>query len=114
VSTYQLKDAVSHFRVELSVRGHSKYINTTVICPYYINTGMFTGVQSRIIPILDPGFVADESVKAILTNKEVLLLPWACSLLITLKTILPSKGFMYLSSVFGFNCSMDQFEGRTA
>ena len=31
-------------RVELSVQGHSDYIKTTVVCPYYISTGMFAGV----------------------------------------------------------------------
>jgi all-trans-retinol dehydrogenase (NAD+) len=95
-------------------RGHSGYINTTCICPYYINTGMFSGVQSRIIPILDPDFVADQSILAIRTNKEMLILPWWCSFLATLKTILPSKGFLHLSKVFGLNCSMDDFKGRNA
>merc|ERR1711994_485700 len=32
-------------RVELFVQGHSEYIKTTVVCPYYISTGMFAGVQ---------------------------------------------------------------------
>ena len=32
-------------RVELFVQGHSDYVKTTVICPYYISTGMFAGVQ---------------------------------------------------------------------
>merc|ERR1712142_1260025 len=48
------------FRVELFVQGHSDYIKTTVVCPYYISTGMFAGVQSKIIPILVPEFVADK------------------------------------------------------
>ena len=33
------------FRVEMFVQGHSDYIKTTVVCPYYISTGMFAGVQ---------------------------------------------------------------------
>ena len=33
------------FRAELFVQGHSDYIKTTVVCPYYISTGMFAGVQ---------------------------------------------------------------------
>ena len=32
-------------RVELFVQGHGDTVRTTVICPYYINTGMFAGVQ---------------------------------------------------------------------
>ena len=36
-------------RVELFVQGHADYIKTTVVCPYYISTGMFAGVQVRLI-----------------------------------------------------------------
>ena len=32
-------------RTELYVGGHADYIHTTCICPYYISTGMFAGVQ---------------------------------------------------------------------
>eukprot|EP00090_Calanus_glacialis_P011519 TRINITY_DN19909_c0_g1_i1.p1 TRINITY_DN19909_c0_g1~~TRINITY_DN19909_c0_g1_i1.p1 ORF type:complete len:306 (-),score=78.86 TRINITY_DN19909_c0_g1_i1:145-1062(-) len=100
-------------RVELFVQGHSDYIKTTVVCPYYISTGMFAGVQSKLIPILVPEYVADSVVGATLTNREVLLLPWWSFMLIALKAILPEPAFMRLSQAFGFNCSMDQFEGRT-
>merc|ERR1712228_626568 len=92
-------------RVELNVQGHSKYIKTTVVCPYYISTGMFAGVQSKIIPILKPEFVADSVVGAVLTNREVLLLPWWSYMLIALKAIVPELAFMRLSQAFGFNCS---------
>jgi len=101
------------FRVEMFVQGHSDYIKTTVVCPYYISTGMFAGVQSKLIPILVPEYVADSVVGATLTNREVLLLPWWSFILIALKAILPEAGFIRLSQAFGFNCSMDQFEGRT-
>jgi all-trans-retinol dehydrogenase (NAD+) len=99
-------------KVELMVQGHADYIKTTVVCPYYISTGMFAGVQSKIIPILEPDFVAESAVQGIITNKPLVILPWWCSFLVSLKTMLPQRGFMYLSEVFGFNCSMDQFEGR--
>jgi len=100
------------FRVELFVHGHGDYIKTTVVCPYYISTGMFQGVQSKVIPILEPEYVADKIVSATLTNKEMLLLPWWAMFLLLLKAILPSPAFMKLSQAFGFNCSMDQFTGR--
>ena len=79
-------------------------------CP--LSTGMFAGVQSKIIPILEPDFVAESAVQGIITNKPLVILPWWCSFLVSLKTMLPQRGFMYLSEVFGFNCSMDQFKGR--
>ena len=73
---------------------------------------MFSGVQSKIIPILEPDFVAESAVQGIITNKPEVILPWWSCFLITAKTMLPQTGFMYLSEVFGFNCSMDQFKGR--
>jgi len=100
------------FRVEMYVQGHSDYIKTTVVCPYYISTGMFAGVQSKLIPILEPEYVADSVVGATLTNREVLMLPWWAFMLIALKAVIPEPAFMRLSTAFGFNCSMDQFEGR--
>merc|ERR1712062_518652 len=96
-------------KVELKVQGHGSYIKTTAVCPYYISTGMFSGVQSKIIPIQEPDWVAEEAVNGILMNKAQVVVPWWCTFLITLKTIIPTKGFLYLSRVFGFNCSMDDF-----
>ena len=98
-------------KVELVAQGHD-YIKTTVVCPYYISTGMFEGVNCKIIPILEPEHVASEAVKGIITNKPYVIVPRWCGILITLKTMLPLKGFLYLSKVFGFNSSMDDFTGR--
>jgi len=99
-------------KIELKVMGHDKYINTTVVCPYFISTGMFDGVQSKIIPILEPDDVASQAVNGIIMNRPFVIVPWWCSFLISLKTVLPFKGFCYLSEVFGFNSSMDDFQGR--
>merc|ERR1712080_489332 len=100
------------FRVELFVQGHGDYIKTTVVCPYYISTGMFSGVYSKIIPILEPEFVADSIVDATLSNKEMVLLPWWAMFLLILKNALPTAAYMKLGQAFGITCSMDQFTGR--
>merc|ERR1711936_174656 len=100
------------FRVELAVQGHSDYIKTTVVCPYYISTGMFAGVYSKIIPILEPEYVADKAVAGCLANREIVLLPWWSMFLLILKNLVPTPAFMKLATAFGFNCSMDQFVGR--
>lgn len=102
------------FRTEMSVQGHGDYIKTTLICPYYISTGMFAGVMCKIIPILDPDFVADSVVEGTLSNHEVVLLPWWTMFLITLKSLLPTKAMYKLAKAFGFNCSMDEFVGKKA
>ena len=39
-------------KVELKVQGHADYIKTTVVCPYYISTGMFSGVKSKVRQII--------------------------------------------------------------
>jgi len=35
-------------RLELFKNGHSGYIKTTCICPYFINTGMFDGAKKSL------------------------------------------------------------------
>ena len=44
-----------------------------------------TTLQSKLIPILEPEFVADSVISAVLTEKQVLLLPWWSFCLIALK-----------------------------
>lgn len=51
-------------------------------------------------------------VSGVLTNREAVLLPWWSFILIALKSVMTEPAFMRLSQAFGFNCSMDQFEGR--
>ena len=41
--------------------------------------------QSKLIPILEPEFVADSVVDATMANKEILLLPWWAMFLLVLK-----------------------------
>ena len=53
-------------RHELSKLGHSSYIKTTCICPYFINTGMFDGAKSAFpFSILDPVPVVDRIMAAV-------------------------------------------------
>ena len=47
-------------------------VMTTVVCPFYINTGMFRGVRSRfpfLLPILEEDDVARRVVHAIQTDR---------------------------------------------
>ena len=99
-------------RVELS---HSAPgVMTTVICPYYIDTGMFEGVRTRVpllLPILKPNAVADRIVKAIEKNHRVVILPPIVRLL-PAGRLLPPRAFDKLMDLFGINASMDHFVGR--
>ena len=87
---------------------------TTVICPYYINTGMFRGVQSRfpfLLPILEEDDVAARVVHAIQTDRRRLIMPWLFHLVPVMR-FLPVGLFDWVANFLGVNASMDEFVGR--
>jgi all-trans-retinol dehydrogenase (NAD+) len=98
-------------RLELQCDGYNG-IHSTVVCPFFINTGMFAGVKSSIIPIMEPEFVADEIMAAVLTNQEVLIIPKMFYTLITLKTLLSRKASFRAHLLLTTHLSMSMFRGR--
>jgi len=95
-------------------RKHSLHgCKTTVVCPYYIHTGMFQGVKSPIIPILKEDYVADSIVNAIRENREFLGLPWLVHyLLMPLAALSPVWFSDLIHDLFGISSTMDNFVGR--
>lgn len=72
-------------RLELESYGHHN-IHTTAICPYFIkSTGMFDGVATSLVPILEASYVADKIVQAVITNEKQVFLPGFFKSLIMLK-----------------------------
>ena len=61
---------------------------------------------------MEPDFVANEVVKGILMEKPEVVLPWWSKSIMVMKSILPTLPFIQVAQTLGFNCSMDQFEGR--
>jgi all-trans-retinol dehydrogenase (NAD+) len=91
-------------------------VNTLVVCPYYIDTGMFDGVQTRwplLLPILQEEQVATRVLDAIEAGRRKLVLPPIVNLLPALR-ILPVTVFDGLMDVLGVNRTMDHFTGRDA
>jgi short-subunit dehydrogenase len=87
-------------------------IKVTTVTPYYINTGMFDGVQS-LIPILKPEMVARKIVRAIERNRILLDIPPIYRLLRLLQGILPICVFDWLvGDLLGIYKTMDNFTGR--
>jgi len=85
----------------------------TTVMPYYIDTGMFAGVSSPLIPILKPDHVADAIVAAVRAERIFLRLPWAINLVPPLRAILPVRWFDKLvGDWLGVYRSMDRFTGR--
>ncbi|NWX40833.1 RDHE2 dehydrogenase, partial [Steatornis caripensis] len=63
-------------------------IKTTIVCPYFINTGMFDGCRTKwpsLLPILEPEYVAEKIITAVRQDQEILLLPRSLRLLFALK-----------------------------
>ncbi|XP_050397408.1 protein dhs-3 isoform X2 [Patella vulgata] len=101
-------------RFELNSQGKTG-VHTTVVCPYFINTGMFDGVKTRfpfLLPILDPEYAVNKIMDAILCNQTVLLLPKNLTFFLALKGMLPTKCCQLLVDFFQISNSMDDFKGR--
>lgn len=88
-------------------------IKVTTVMPYYINTGMFDGVRSRIIPILTPDHVVRQIIRAIEHDAIFLRMPWIVNLLPLIKGILPVRWFdVVVGKWFGIYATMQHFTGR--
>ncbi|WP_448851248.1 SDR family oxidoreductase [Corynebacterium sp. 335C] len=99
-------------RVEMKTAGHR--INVMSLCPFYIDTGMFEGVQAKVpflFPILDPGYVARETIDAIERGSHQLIVPTAARM-VFVGRLLPSPVFDLITKVLGINHTMDHFRGR--
>jgi len=89
-------------------------VRTTVVCPYYVNTGMFKGVRSRfprLFPILKEERVVARIVSAIQRNRRRIVMP-ATVHLVPLMRPLPVALFDAITDFFGVNASMEHFVGR--
>jgi all-trans-retinol dehydrogenase (NAD+) len=89
-------------------------VRTTVVCPYYVDTGMFKGVRSRfprLLPILKEERVADRIVSAIQRNKRRVVMPPLVHLVPLLRP-LPVALFDAVNDFLGVNVSMERFVGR--
>ncbi len=100
--------------LRFELRRYAPEVKTTIVCPFYINTGMFDGAKSRVpwlLPILDEPKVIAKMIRAIEHDRRQLLMPPAVALLPVLR-VLPVPLFDRLMDLLGVNSSMDDFVGR--
>lgn len=96
----ELKQACSHVRV-------------TSVAPYFINTGMFDGVNSKVFPILDPEKTAAKIIRAVEAGKSFRGIPFAYHFIRIWQGLLPNFLFDFIfGKVFGVYSVMDHFTGR--
>lgn len=97
-------------RSELRIMGSN--VKTTCINPYFINTGMFEGVNTPIA-VLDQDYVVNEIFQAIIWEKKVVFLPKGLEYLLRAARLLPVDYYDFLVNALKFNRSMDSFIGRS-
>jgi len=91
-------------------------IHTTVVCPYFINTGMFAGVKTRfsfLLPILKQERAAARIFKAVARRRSRLLMPPLVYAVGPLR-LLPVRWFDFIADLLGIHRAMDKFQGRSA
>lgn len=99
--------------VRIELQEMKSDVHVTTVAPYYINTGMFDGVKSRIIPILKPEYVARKVLNAIERNVSFKGIPFGFHFIRFWQAILPTRVFDWLfGDLFGIYHTMDDFTGR--
>ncbi len=104
-----------HEAVRMEIGRMRKKIATTVVCPFFIDTGMFHGVRTRfplLLPILKPKYVARRVVGAIAHRRKRLILPRFVFSVFFLR-LLPVGVMDAVAGFFGISRAMDNFTGRT-
>jgi all-trans-retinol dehydrogenase (NAD+) len=90
-----------------------KEISITTIMPFYINTGMFDGVKSKLIPILEPEPTAEKIIKAVENKRKILAMPLPYWFIRLSQGLLPLPIFDWvMENIFGVYDTMKYFKGR--
>jgi len=99
--------------VRIELQEMKSQVHVTTVAPYYINTGMFDGVKSPVIPILKPEYVAKRVIRAIERNKSFKGIPFGFHFIRFWQFLLPTRLFdWFFGEVMGIYHTMDAFTGR--
>jgi short-subunit dehydrogenase len=98
--------------LELALQGHG-HVHVTAVCPSYVSTGLFDGVQvPRFTRLLTAERVADLTVRAVRRNRPLMRTPWLVQVTPTLKGLMPLRLFYRMASLLRVNTSMLHWRGR--
>ena len=100
-------------RVELAETAPG--VHTTLVCPWYVDTGMFEGVQvvrlRRLTAILKEEEVAEKVLRAVERNQGRLYMPWLVYPAAALRALPAGIADRALSALGVFR-TMEHFVGR--
>lgn len=100
--------------LRLEMKQLDKNIAVTTIMPFYINTGMFDGVQSRLLPILEPEPTSERIIQAIEKKTKMLAMPLPYWFIRLSQGVFPLSIFEWImGNVFGIYDGMKNFRGRS-
>jgi all-trans-retinol dehydrogenase (NAD+) len=100
--------------LRLELRQAGSRVVTTVVCPYFTDTGMFDGARSRfswLLPILRPEDVVRRIVRAISKDRRRLVMPWFVYSAWPGR-LLPVSWFDGLMAFLGVSSSMAEFHNK--
>ena len=101
--------------VRIELQEAKSNVHVTTIAPYFINTGMFDGVKSPLLPIQKPEPTARKIIRAIERNRTFRGIPFGFHFIRFWQAILPIRLFDFVfGTVFGIYHAMDHFTGRKA
>ncbi|PIK53040.1 putative epidermal retinol dehydrogenase 2 isoform X1 [Apostichopus japonicus] len=91
-------------------------VKSTIIHPFFMNTGMFNGVSigvPSVLPMLEPDQVMKLSMDSILTNQRYVYAPgWFFRSVQIMKTMIPAEALTAANIFFGYDKQMTTFTGR--
>nr|XP_033790073.1 epidermal retinol dehydrogenase 2 [Geotrypetes seraphini]XP_033790074.1 epidermal retinol dehydrogenase 2 [Geotrypetes seraphini]XP_033790075.1 epidermal retinol dehydrogenase 2 [Geotrypetes seraphini]XP_033790076.1 epidermal retinol dehydrogenase 2 [Geotrypetes seraphini] len=90
-------------------------VKTTIVCPYFINTGMFDGCTTKwpnLLPILESDYAARKIMDAILKEQVFLVMPRSLYFVFAMRNLVSVKLGFLLGDYFGAFHFMDHFKGR--
>ncbi|XP_037595646.1 short-chain dehydrogenase/reductase family 16C member 6-like isoform X1 [Cebus imitator] len=90
-------------------------ITTTIVCPCFINTGMFQGCTTKypfLLPILEQEYVAKEILNAILEEQVFLMIHKFLYIALILKQIMSRKMLIAFGDYLGVDTCTASFKRR--
>ena len=103
-----------HESLRAELRREAPGVGATLVCPFFVNTGMFAGVRTRfprLLPILEPEAVAEAALRAVERNRALVVRPRFVHSLKLLR-LLPAGWLDPIAAFFGIHAAMDTFAGR--
>lgn len=99
---------------ELREQGNDR-LHMTIVCPGYVDTGMFEGVRApRLMPMLKAEKIVDSIIEAVKADRLYVLEPPLVKLAPLLHAALPRPAFDRISELLGVYTAMRGWRGRKA